>query len=376
MKILNLRRKLIQQAFLGMLSICVLMVSAPPVWAQLVTITSPISGDNWPKRSTKSITWTPSTSILGEARISIQLMQGTTPIGNIAENIPVTLGSYSWVVGNYRGGTANPGPNYIIRIQRSDVSSPNFDSGAFTISPPIRTPPPETFKNHLKLCQLVNCTTETPTIRSVSGNCTPGGLLSIDGRDLGMEVGIVTMTGPTFGPVNLRRVAWISGLAIYGDVPEDLTGVVDQIVQIQVETSDHRVSNRFPILFKAAREMQLVPSSQVRVIRCADPALCSDKCHAFPEYTFSAEHVTLCCFSGDSGVDAFAAGPFLNGWVIDNWYCLLGNPNTHTDAININLGSNRFNITVPWNSALLEFDRDGTYACDVVIKGPRGTSPW
>ncbi len=99
--------------------------------SQTITVTSPNGGENWALGSTHAITWT-SSGLTGE--VNIFLFNGDQRVGVIQSNVPVTAGSFSWVVGNYQGGTAAPGTNYKVRVRKPQTEILDSSDRPFTIS--------------------------------------------------------------------------------------------------------------------------------------------------------------------------------------------------------------------------------------------------
>jgi len=99
--------------------------------SQTITVTSPNGGENWVLGSTHAITWRPS-GMTG--KVNILLFNGEQRVGVIQSDVPVAAGSFSWVVGNYQGGTAAPGTNYKIRIRKPQTEIMDSSDRSFTIS--------------------------------------------------------------------------------------------------------------------------------------------------------------------------------------------------------------------------------------------------
>ena len=85
------------------------------VFAGTITVTAPnAAGISLCLGKTYNITWTmPGVS----QQIKIQLIKsGGALVGNIKSGLAAGTTSYLWTVGNYTGGTADPGTNYKIRV--------------------------------------------------------------------------------------------------------------------------------------------------------------------------------------------------------------------------------------------------------------------
>jgi len=99
----------------------------------MITVTAPNGGEFWNPGLTKSITWT-STSLSNP--ITISLWKDGSKVGDIATGLANTLASYSWVVGNYIGGTASEGSGYSIKISEATVGTSDSSDSSFLIKTP------------------------------------------------------------------------------------------------------------------------------------------------------------------------------------------------------------------------------------------------
>jgi hypothetical protein len=117
----------------------IISMSAVLTYAQTITVTSPIGGEDWTLGSTHPITWT-SSGVTGNVRIV--LYKRATAVGVIQDNVPAAQGSISWVVGSYRGGSAVPGSDYKIRVREMRAETMDSSDRTFTISPAAMMPPP------------------------------------------------------------------------------------------------------------------------------------------------------------------------------------------------------------------------------------------
>ena len=79
------------------------------------------------------ITWT---SYITTGHVDLVLYRNGTEIGIIAENIPITPGSFNWIVGStITGGNITPGGGYVVRVKLTESPETYDDSdGSFTIS--------------------------------------------------------------------------------------------------------------------------------------------------------------------------------------------------------------------------------------------------
>jgi hypothetical protein len=142
--------------------------------SQTITVTSPNGGENWVLGSRHPITWT-SSGVTGVVRIL--LFKGTVSMGIIQDNVPVAAGSFSWVVGDYQGGTALPGTDYKVRIRKMQTEILDASNREFTISaaaPPglITVSNPNGGETWLLKIPGVNGATVNWTSSNISGNVT------------------------------------------------------------------------------------------------------------------------------------------------------------------------------------------------------------
>ncbi len=101
-----------------------------------ITLTTPIGGELWGLGTQQNITWT-SLGISGNVRLL--LWQGNVKLGDIARNIPIANGSFTWTVGNHSNGTAPVGSNYTVRIRTEDGLFDDSNNGPFNIINPSIT---------------------------------------------------------------------------------------------------------------------------------------------------------------------------------------------------------------------------------------------
>lgn len=95
-----------------------------------LTVTSPNGGESLIKDSTHTITWQAS---YFSTHIKITLWQGDTRIGVIAPDLDPGPGSFNWNVGDYAGGSADPGAGYRIKIKARNLRISDFSDSAFSI---------------------------------------------------------------------------------------------------------------------------------------------------------------------------------------------------------------------------------------------------
>lgn len=109
--------------------------------AQAIRVHSPNGNETWVRGSNQAITWK-FLDISDATRVKLVLFKdGTGPankLGNIVQNIPIGrdgLGSHSWSVGNYEGGTAPDSVRcYFIRVITMDGTQRDESNAPFSIS--------------------------------------------------------------------------------------------------------------------------------------------------------------------------------------------------------------------------------------------------
>jgi len=103
-----------------------------------ITITSPNGGENWVLGSTHGITWN---AVALSANIEISLWKDGESVGNIADDLDRSAGSYNWTVGNHSNGTAAPGSGYTIKIEEKNGAVSDTSDASFSISGETWQPP-------------------------------------------------------------------------------------------------------------------------------------------------------------------------------------------------------------------------------------------
>jgi hypothetical protein len=111
---------------------CVLLFAVAALsQSQTITVTSPNGGENWVLGSPHNITWR-SSGVTG--KVNILLFNRNQRVGVIQSDVAVSAGSFSWIVGNYQGGTAAPGTNYKVEIRKPQTEILDASDRPFTIS--------------------------------------------------------------------------------------------------------------------------------------------------------------------------------------------------------------------------------------------------
>jgi hypothetical protein len=96
-------------------------------------LTSPNGGESWGRRTVRDITWT-SSGLPGNIRL--ELWKANKKLGDIAANIPIVNGNFSWVVGNYTRGIAPVGNDYTVKIITANGLYNDTSDGSFSIVKP------------------------------------------------------------------------------------------------------------------------------------------------------------------------------------------------------------------------------------------------
>ncbi len=96
-----------------------------------ITVTAPNGGESWPIGSIRDITWN-TQGISGD--LKIYLWKDGILVGTIVGDLNPASGSYTWTVGQYKGGTASAGTGYTIKVKEMGVTVADFSDAAFTLT--------------------------------------------------------------------------------------------------------------------------------------------------------------------------------------------------------------------------------------------------
>jgi hypothetical protein len=99
----------------------------------LITVISPNGNETWSHGTSKNITWVSENL---SANIKISLYQEGTQVGVIASDVDPSLGSYTWTVGEYLGGTVPPGVDFTIKIKEMGTTTMDESDLPFEITQP------------------------------------------------------------------------------------------------------------------------------------------------------------------------------------------------------------------------------------------------
>lgn len=204
------------------------------------------------------------------------------------------------------------------------------------------------------LCSIAACQQPPkPNIKSFDASSvfTPGGEFVLQGTNfnsadgqpglivlkIGNKAGITIIRLGTQGfrqPYVERQITplgWADS-HVFGEIPADISGVMDGIATVEIWRSDGVKSNAFPIQFKATKDLQILPLTDVTVKSCstaADTNLCNNWSDSsqltIPQnvkptpslYGSHAFFIPLTSNQSQSGQDVFAF-TLQNGWAFDN----------------------------------------------------------
>ena len=134
------------------LPLFLLFVLAVMCQAANVTITFPAAGSQLVLKSGVSITWSYS-GYSASSLVKLVLFKGGTSsghkVGNVAQNLTLGSGAYSWQAGEYSGGFAGAGADYYLKIVSVNGDFNDF-SDAFSIVLP-KIPPFERYREYVEL---------------------------------------------------------------------------------------------------------------------------------------------------------------------------------------------------------------------------------
>jgi hypothetical protein len=270
------------------------------------------------------------------------------------------------------------------------------------------------------LCSIAACPSTTPVISGLdpASVVSPGGKIVVNGSNFNSQSGqpgkivlklgnkypqtIVRLGSPTsffhqpYVERQLAVLAWAGSHAL-AQIPSDITGVLDGTATVEIWRDDGVKSNTFVVSFKAARDLQILPLSDVTVQNCeatADANLCnhwSDSSQlTIPAYvagtkTFSifGQHTMFIPSPKTNQVEGTDKYSFdlKNGWVLDEsqsngYFSSYGCPTA--DAPVDEHFQNSKPPASPSSSSVLMFWRAGCgtqYAVALHITGPIGV-PW
>ena len=98
-----------------------------------IKVTWPNGGTVLNIGTTQTITWT-AEEITNNLRIV--LFQDGVKVGNIVDSIAPNIGTYSWTVGQFVGGTATAGTGYQIQVREIGIDVGDRSDAVFTLQDP------------------------------------------------------------------------------------------------------------------------------------------------------------------------------------------------------------------------------------------------
>ena len=273
---------------------------------------------------------------------------------------------------------------------------------------------------HSSLCSIANCTLGLPVIKSLNtaSVVSPGGKVVIQGANFNsadgnpgqivLKIGtkfpipIVKLgvpTQPVYHQPYIERQLTVLGWAdshVFGQIPADISGAMDGPVTLEVWRSDGSKSAPFTVNFTAARDLQILPMSDVTLKSCtntADGNRCDQSTDSSqltipshmgfdPSFSIFGEHTTFIQNTQQqaSGSDKYSFD-LKNGWVLDESYqfengiyrkqvCkgdFAGENFANTKTPSKIMSSD---VRIPWYASC-----DLQYAVALHITGPKGV-PW
>lgn len=270
---------------------------------------------------------------------------------------------------------------------------------------PTTPNPPQVGATHTALCMLADCNKPPkPVINGIdpSSAITPGGQVVLTGTnfnsndhkngDIVLTIGTKSamtrrMTGQKFytqpyREAHLTVMGWSDGHA-YGQIPGDISSVMDGPASIQIRRSDGLAADPYSVQFTAARAIDAYPASDMKWDSCSHNGD-ENQCNGWADYSnprtagsasIIGVHVKfLKNGAPESGVDYYSFS-LNNGWVWDQGR--YGDYSASCANLEDNAGEEVYDssstggkIKIPWQAACQII-----YVNSVLINGPRGV-PW
>lgn len=265
---------------------------------------------------------------------------------------------------------------------------------------------------HSALCSIAACQNAKPTITGFDFNSvfTPGGQFVLQGKNfnspdgqpgsivlkIGNKVGITVIhLGQQFyHEPYVERQTTVLGWAdshVFGQIPADISGVMDGVATLEIQRHDGWKSDPFIIHFKATRDLQILPMTDVTVKTCAthaDTNLCNNwsdssqlsiPTNVQPTPSLYGSHALFVPTTSNSGVngqDIFTLN-LQNGWALDNSYQFENGIaysgqgcNNHFSDVDLPSPSVPNRAVVSWGTSC-----NVQYHVSLHITGPKGV-PW
>jgi hypothetical protein len=293
-----------------------------------------------------------------------------------------TLAVFAWATATPTFAQIPPRPNGTQQVSPRPVSLPR------QATLPI--------KSSMLLCGIIDCgptqviSQPGPIITQVSPASViePGGNVLVRGTDFNAKNGSYGMVVLIVGDLRalshrefvLQNTQW-SNKAAFGQIPSDISGLVDQVARLQIRRTDGLNSDPVNVQFIAARVGTFLPVTDVQV-QCSF-AGDEDQCDAIADFSpkwsvkdFDGLWGFHRVFLGQaSGTDQFSF-VLKNGWVFSSVSPLEFETNNcplhgALSPIPLPVGATQVTLNVNWSLSTCEI----AYAKIVFITGPRGV-PW
>lgn len=241
--------------------------AAPSVWG--VPAGSGISAPSTPSaQAPRSTQMTPPRTATGSAARPGASLKAAKPDLGALSTAPVRVIRVPSARLNPPTGAALQAANQQVLADARAVPLRDGDTG---IGQPKRKAPVSSAQNALPMGAGYGQACIPGNVGAPKGAFTPGGMISIRGCELGSKRGELRMLGRfANGAVQLAIVEWTPQLVV-ASVPEDLRGVEDQVVRIQLIPRDGKPTKEQSAQFLARRETVELPLTLVANTSCARP---------------------------------------------------------------------------------------------------------
>lgn len=326
-----------------------LIVFSSTVFSASLQVTSPNGGESWVIGSQKAITWSKNGNF---TKFNIFILKDGQKLGFIKKNISPNATSYTWTVGDYNKGKLSVAGGYKIRIRGVTSSGTVRDTSdsAFSIIEKKESSlkivprkknfpilPPKIEKEKKKVPTLKPTIYQALGVSKTGLHATPMGRVAIKGRNLGKTGGAISLFCRDFKGVGiyltLTHVTWESSTRVIGTVP-NITGLKDQMAEVQVYTKDGHKSNKLEMPFYATRSTEVVKWDDpvVTCKQCGQDAHFNACSPVYKKWKDPLDRGTFCgshrVMGGPAGTlhgtgrgdDVFTI-KLKNGWTIDKDNC-------------------------------------------------------
>jgi len=245
------------------------------------------------------------------------------------------------------------------------------------------------------LCQKIDCGVLylKPKIENVFGWITPDGMVLIAGYGFGATKGnsqiLINFSGEPFPFSEELSWAYWSNETVAGQIPDSISGVKDQIVELRVKRNGI-LSDPYYVFFVAKRDTKalLYSDSVVTLVQCGDDSN-YDNCNkvvdggetpVFWQYgtgcfeTFCGIHENVWGAIGDdTGTDKYKVSGLKNQWILDgisvSKYKTSSNEVINDPSPGLGTATTSWNTQMSWK--VTPNDRVA-YTVSVFITGPIG----